>query len=178
PAARWPPERTLGRPSGTPVALDSGRSPRDLLGNPIVPAGKGFPRRGCRIARHPFVVQTGTESNDRRRTGPRGGRRTRAICAADLRRRGHPGRAVAGRRGGQTGDVHLSTRCGGGVTPGRVAGPDRGRDPVVGSRERGGRTMARYLLLIYEDETAWAAKSPEEVQQIMGEYYAFGDSIR
>jgi len=38
--------------------------------------------------------------------------------------------------------------------------------------------MARYLLLIYEDETAWAAKSPEEVQQIMGEYYAFGDSIR
>jgi hypothetical protein len=38
--------------------------------------------------------------------------------------------------------------------------------------------MARYLLLIYEDESAWAARSPDEVQEIMGDYYAFGESIR
>ena len=36
----------------------------------------------------------------------------------------------------------------------------------------------KYLLMIYDDEAAWAAKSPQELQDVMGEYYAFGDSIR
>ena len=36
----------------------------------------------------------------------------------------------------------------------------------------------RYALLIYESEEAWAQRSPEEIQAILGEYYAFGDSIK
>jgi hypothetical protein len=35
----------------------------------------------------------------------------------------------------------------------------------------------RYLLLIYGDESAWAAQSPEDAQAVTGEYMAFGEAI-
>lgn len=34
--------------------------------------------------------------------------------------------------------------------------------------------MSQYLILIYEDETAWANTSPEQAEQIMKEHVAFG----
>jgi hypothetical protein len=38
--------------------------------------------------------------------------------------------------------------------------------------------MTTYLLAIYENEQLWAKATPKEQEQVMGEYKAFGDSIR
>ena len=36
----------------------------------------------------------------------------------------------------------------------------------------------RYLLIIYNDESRWANATPEDVQQVMAAYNAFGDAAR
>ena len=38
--------------------------------------------------------------------------------------------------------------------------------------------MTTYLLAIYENEQLWAKASQKEQEQVMGEYMAFGDSIK
>jgi len=36
----------------------------------------------------------------------------------------------------------------------------------------------QYMLLIYDDEKAWARNSPAEVDRIMGEWWAYDDALR
>ena len=38
--------------------------------------------------------------------------------------------------------------------------------------------MPQYLVLIYEDEAAWASADPDTVSSIMGEHQAFGQKNR
>ena len=36
----------------------------------------------------------------------------------------------------------------------------------------------QYMLLIHDDPTAWAGMSEEQVNAVMGEYFAYSDAIR
>ncbi|NTX16855.1 YciI family protein [Myxococcus sp. CA051A] len=36
----------------------------------------------------------------------------------------------------------------------------------------------KYLLMIYENEKAWESKSKEESEQLLGEYFAYTDSVQ